>query len=187
MSNDVWKEFEENHMRLASIPLRILSPQGKELEIELTAQLSPLQSDYAATLQCVTQEGVGEHLFLRGFLEMVFLAAAHQPLKRSFRVYLNPYGEHQLSKLYRNYHTPTPIQAKQWLTQVCSSMLSGFHAYRLPIKSVLKWRTALERDPGARFKINPKDYVKGPIRRVDRFPIPPSRVAPSIVVGPKLA
>lgn len=175
------KEFEDNHMRLASIPLRILSPQGKELDVELTAQLSPLQSDYAATLQCVTQEGVGEHLFLRGFLEMVFLAAAHQPLKRNFRVYLNPYGEHQLSKLYRNYHTPTPIQAKQWLTQVCSSMLSGFHAYRLPIKSVLKWRTALERDPSAHFKINPKDYSAGPIKRVDRFPIPPSQVALDMV------
>lgn len=79
------------------------------------------------------------------------------------------------------YQTPTPSQAIQWLTSICSDMLSGFHAYRLPIKSVLYWRKALERDPSAILRVNPKDHIPGPIKRVDRFPVPPSRIALDMV------
>ena len=175
------REFELLDERLP--PLRITAPlpQGGEVTVELTGRLSPLQPDYGATLHCTPRESVAESLFLTGFLEMVFLAAMKRPLKRTFDVYLSPLGEQQVSKLKRTYKTPTPAQARDWLSLIVAEMLQGFHAYRLPIKAVLKWREHLIRDSMAPFRVRYEDNPRGPIPTPERFPIPPQMVALNMV------
>ena len=174
-------EFEEHHLSLPSVKLTIALPQGGEAQVELSAELAPLQPDLGGTMHCVPRGGVGEHLFLTGFLEMVLLAASRQPLPRLFFVRLNPFADHNLSRLQRAYETPTPAQATAWLTEVIGELLQGFHAYQLPIKAVLRWRDQLDRDHSAPFSVKPNERGYGPIKQLERFPPPPPMIAREFV------
>ena len=175
------REHEEVSRRLPPIKLDIPLPQGGEASVELVGRISPLRPDLGATLHCIPSGGVGEHLFLTGFLEMVFLAAAQQPLPRVFSVYLNPYSDFRADRLHRQYHTPTPGQARQYLQSLVIELTQGFHPYRLPIRAVLRWRDALVRDPSTPLRIRPDDPERGPIYHLRPFPIPPPAVAVDMV------
>lgn len=175
------REFEEVSRRLPPVQLQIPLPQGGESVVELVGRISPLRPDFGATLHCVPSGGVGEHLFLTGFLEMVFLAAAQQPLPKIFSVYLNPYSDFRAERLHRKYFTPTPAQARQYLQSLVAELTQGFHAYRLPIKAVLKWRENLIRDPSAPLRIKPEEQERGPIVNLRPFPLPPPSVAIEMV------
>lgn len=174
-------EFERVDQALPPLRLPVALAQGGEVEVELAAPLSPLQPDLGGTLHCVPRGGVGEHLFLTGWLEMVALAAAGQPLPRAFSVRLNPFGDSALERLHRRYATPTAPQARAWLTEVLGELLQGFHAYRLPIRSVLQWREHLARDPQAPLRLHSDEDERGPLRDVERFPLPPPAVALDMV------
>lgn len=170
-------EFEQSDCTLPSLKMMISLPQGGEIEVELSAQLAPLQPNLGGTMHCVPRGGVGEHLFLTGFLEMVFLAATGQALPHTFVVRLNPFADHNLSRLQRVYLTPTPVQALDWLSDVIGELLQGFHAYQLPIKSVLRWRDQLDRDQNAPFFVKESEQNRGPIQQIERFPTPPPLLA----------
>lgn len=184
------REFEEVSRRLPPIQLDIPLPQGGFTKVELVGRISPLRPDLGSTLHCLPSGGVGEHLFLTGFLEMVFLAAAQQPLPRIFRVYLNPYSDFRATHLQKSYHTPNPAEARNYLTTLVSDLiLQGFHAYRLPIRSVLKWKDALIKNPSLPLKIRPEDPERGPVANLHAFPTPPPAVAVEMVqrrLGPWL-
>jgi len=168
---------QREHLSLPSLKLKIDLPQGGEVELALSGQLSPLQPDLGGMMHCVPRGGVGEHLFLTGFLEMVLLAASQRPLPRVFIVRLNPFGDQNLSRLQRAYVTPTPAEARRWLSEVITELLSGFHAYQLPIKSVLRWRDRLDHDHQAPFNVRPNELGRGPIMGLERFPVPPQAIA----------
>lgn len=175
------REFEKVDVSLPPLRLPVTLAQGGEVEVELSAPLSPLQPDLGGTLHCVPRGGVGEHLFLTGWLEMVALAAARQPLPRAFSVRLNPFGDNSSGRLVRTYATPTPLLAQRWLTEVLGELLQGFHAYRLPIKSVLHWREQLSRDPHAQLRVRPDEEERGPLSDLERFPTPPPSIALDMV------
>jgi hypothetical protein len=132
-------------------------------------------------MQCVPRGGVGPHLFLTGFLEMVALAAARQPLPPVFTVRLNPFSDNSPSRLTRLYRTPTPDQARGWLSEVIGELTQGLHAYQLPIKAVLRWREQLTRDVHAPFTIKYDERGFGPVPDVERFPTPPPAIALDLV------
>ena len=184
------REFEEVSRRLPPIQLDIPLVQGGHVKVELVGRISPVRPDLGATLHCLLAGGVGEHLFLKGFLEMVFLAAAQQPLPKTFRVYLNPSSDFRSNYLHKSYYTPNPVEAKAYLSTIVSDLiLQGFHAYRLPIRSVLKWRDALLRNPSQALKIRPEDPEYGPIKNLRPFSTPPSTFAIDLVkrrLGPWL-
>lgn len=183
------REFEEISRRLPPIKLQVPLPHGGEAQVELVGRLSPTRPDLGATLHCLPSGGVGEHLFLTGFLEMVFLAAAQQPIPRMFRVYLNPFSDFRAAQLQRTYYTPTPQQARDYLTSLVSELTQGFHAYRLPIRSVLKWRDQLANHSAAILKISPEDPERGPVTNLRGFPSPPPAIALEMVqrrLGPWL-
>lgn len=183
------REFEEVGRRLPPVKLKIPLPQGGDAQVELVGRISPLRPDLGATLHCLPSGGVGEHLFLTGFLEMVYLAAARQPLPSKFRVYLNPFSDFRSTQLQRSYYTPTPAQARDYLTTIVSELTQGFHAYRLPIRSVLKWRDSLVKNPNAPLRIRPEDPERGPVSNLRPFPCPPPAVAVEMVqrrLGPWL-
>ena len=175
------REFEEVSRRLPPVRLSVPLAQGGEAPVELVGRMSPMRPDLGATLHCLPSGGVGHHLFITGFLEMVMLAAAQQPLPRIFEVYLNPYGDFRSDRLCRRYYTPTPAQAREYLKMLVTELTQGFHAYRLPIRAVLRWREALIRDPSARLQIRPDDPERGPIVDLRSFPPPPPAVAVDIV------
>ena len=112
---------------------------------------------------------------------MVMLAAAQQPLPRVFEVYLNPYSDFRSAQLYRRYYTPNPSQARDYLKTLITELTQGFHAYRLPIRAVLRWRDALARDAAAPLSIRPDDPERGPIKELRAFPPPPPAVAVEMV------
>ena len=175
------REFEQSHVSLPSLPFTVPLAQGGTAQVELTAQLSPIQPDWGGTMQCVPRGGVGPHLFLTGFLEMVALAAARQPLPPVFTVRLNPFSDNSPSRLTRLYRTPTPDQARGWLSEVIGELTQGLHAYQLPIKAVLRWREQLTRDVHAPFTIKYDERGFGPVPDVERFPTPPPAIALDLV------
>ena len=184
------REFEEVSRRLPPILLDIPLVQGGSVKVELVGRISPLRPDLGATLHCIPSGGLGEHLFLKGFLEMVFLAAAQQPLPKTFRVYLNPTSDFRAQNLQKSYYTPNPVEAKDYLSTIVGDLiLQGFHAYRLPIRSVLKWRDTLIRNPSQALNIRPEDHERGPIKNLRPFSTPPSAFAIDLVkrrLGPWL-
>jgi exodeoxyribonuclease V gamma subunit len=175
------REFEDVGRRLPPLRLSVPLAQGGDAQVELVGRMSPLRPDLGATLHCLPSGGVGEHLFITGFLEMVMLAAAQQPLPRVFEVYLNPYSDFRSAQLYRRYYTPNPAQARDYLKTLITELTQGFHAYRLPIRAVLRWRDALARDAAAPLSIRPDDPERGPIKELRAFPPPPPAVAVEMV------
>ena len=175
------REFEEVSRRLPPISLDIPLSQGGYSKVELVGRISPLKPDLSATLHCLPSGGVGEHLFLSGFLEMVFLAASRQPLPKTFRVYLNPSSDFRAGYLQKTYYTPTPVQAREYLSNLVTDLTQGFHPYRLPIRSVLKWKDQLIKNPSASLRIRPEDPERGPVQNLRSFPTPPPAVAVEMV------
>ncbi len=172
------REFEEVSRRLPPIQLDVPLLQGGHAKVELVGRISPLRPDLGATMHCLSSGGVGEHLFLKGFLEMVFLAAAQQALPKTFKVYLNPTGDFRAANLQKNYYTPNPVEAREYLSLIVSHLISsGLHTYRLPIRSALKWKEALKRNQYQALIIRPEDKEQGPIKNLRPFSTPPSDFA----------
>ena len=173
---------ENDHLQRLIPALKfMINHEGQKMAIELSGHLHPLQPDLRSTLHCVPVEGVGQHLFLTGFLEMVFLAASHQPLQPEFRVVLNPYNALNGTRLSKRYKTPTPPQAQAWLQSIVHEMVRGLHTYQLPIKAVLRWRDWVQRDLNAPFRVKREDYEYGPVPNPNRFPIPPAELIGAMV------
>lgn len=152
-----------------------------DVSVRLTGQTSPFDANSTSLLLVTSKlESVTDNdkaRFFRGFLDMVWLIASGAGDPAIWRVALDPTGQAK-QQHRRGFRTPGASEARAYLIDVASDMLSGAHSYRMPMEAVFKykanewlefhkWLAQIERSKRGRYASH-----WGPIRNPDTYPAP---------------
>jgi hypothetical protein len=124
-----------------------------------------------------------EARFFRGFLDLIWLVAANEFTPESWRVALVTTGRGKPNVHERTFRLPSVSEAQSYLVDVASDMLSGTHAYRMPMQAAFAWRIEdwlpfherlgkFERDKRGNYASH-----WGPIRDPERYDAPVDHAA----------
>ena len=165
-----------------SLPVTL--SDGRCVEVELSGRTEVILPDSSASLiphTSANARGLSPKYFMRGFLDYVFLCANGRDTSLGWTVHLNPGEELAPFKKKHCQKRFAPLDARtarSFLSELTASLISGVHAYYMPIEVVfehLQQKTPLEH-VARRKRLDTWNKTSsdfGPISNARTFELPP--------------